>query len=408
MPAAPAVVPEAVAEDATSPTTAQAATPASLRGLRDASFGQSGSTTFWRKAGEHRFKAIALGKGGEVYVVGHAPFERGTDMAVVRFDATGKLDLTFGKLGAARVGPPQAFGESIALDAEGRAVVAGYAYGKGGANFVVSRLTSRGSVDSSFGKNGIVMHDAGPDDRAQAVHVRDDGTLLISGYHGSDTNQVLCLTADGTPCPGFGTAGLGLVRPVSGKRAYATRSALHGSGGIVLGGYLPSTDRMFVSRLDARGQPDVRFGSVGTTVLDVPVGSAWALSVDRDDRVLIAGHAPSGPAVIARLSADGHIDESFGRNGIAVPEGARDQLFALLSLPSGNILGAGFRGMGDAAQPLFVLLSADGIEERAPWIDDAAPRPSMIFGAALDARGRVLVAGDSPGDRWSAWVGRYN
>ncbi len=380
-----------------------------FRGKRDVSFGTTGSTSIWQKSGEHRFKAVALGPDGVVYTVGHAPFTHGTDMAVARFDATGKLDATYGRGGVVQIGQRRAFGEAIAVDAQGKVVVAGYFYGKGGTNFIVARLSPHGTLDASFGTAGTVEHSAGQDNRAQAVHVRADGKLLISGYHGSDTNQVLCLEGDGTPCAQFGTAGVGLVRPVPGKRAFATRSALHGDGGIVLSGYLPSKDRMFVSRLDARGAPDAAFGTGGSMLLqDVAVGSAWALAVDSADRILVAGHAPSGPIVIARLRADGQIDESFGRNGLAVPLGASDEVYALLPLPSGHILGAGFRGLGDAAQPLFVLLTSDGAEERPSWVDDKAPRPSFIFGAALDARGRVVVAGDSPGDRWSAWVGRYD
>ncbi len=385
-----------------------AAAGSELKGVRDESFGTKGSFSLWRRKGEHRFKAVVVAPDGAIYALGHAPFDTGRDMALVRITDQGKLDEGFGTRGVLRLGRHRTFGEDVALDTQGRIVATGYFYAKGGTRSVVARATSAGKLDPKFGRGGLVVHNSGSDNRAQQLHVRADGSLLISGYHAATENQVFCLQDSGAPCSDFGKGGVAAVTAVPGQGAFATRSALHGKGGIVLGGYLPRKKRMFVSRVTARGKVDASFGSGGTTVLqDVPIGSAWALAVDARQRVLLSGHAPSGPIVVARFSERGKLDTSFGRNGVAVPLGADDQLYSLLPQKGGGILGVGFRGIGDSSQPLFVLLTSGGKVERTAWVDEAAPRPSFVFGAAVDAKGRVLVAGDTPGDRWSAWIGRY-
>ena len=379
-----------------------------LKGVRDEGFGTKGSFLLWRRQGEHRFKALIPSRDGSIYALGHAPFATGRDMSLVHITEQGKLDEGFGTRGVVRLGRHRAFGEDVALDTQGRVVATGYFYAKGGTRSLVARVTKTGRLDPKFGRAGLVVHNSGSDNRAHQLHVRTDGSLLITGYHAATQNQVFCLQDSGASCPDYGNGGVAVVTVLPGQGAFATRSALHGQGGVVLGGYLPRKKRMFVSRVTARGEVDTSFGSGGTALLrDVPISSAWAIAVDSRQRILLAGHTPSGPVVVARFSKRGELDTGFGRKGVAVPLGGDDQLYALLALKSGKILGAGFRGIGDSSQPLFVLLTSEGKEQRPAWVDEAAPRPSFVFDAAIDAKGRVLVAGDTPGARWAAWIGRY-
>lgn len=386
---------------------APAPTEAAFQGELDTSFGQRGSTLFWQRSGEHEFKGVALGKDGAIYALGTAPFDSRRDMALVRFDSNGRIDDTFGKSGVARASQQGASGSALALDARGRAWCCGYIYGRGGGEFLISRVTPTGVLDTKFGNGGIVIHDSGRDDRAQAIHLLPSGRALVSGYHSRGKNQVLCLEESGAPCANYGEHGVAVVEPAGSSVAFATRSALHGNG-IVLGGYLPDDHRMFVTRVTANGEVDPSFGRAGTTMVQgASVGAAWALAVDARERILIAGQSRSGPVVIARLDADGSLDTSFGNHGLVVPLGAMDQLYALMPLPSGRVLGAGFRNLGDDAVPLLMAINANGSMPRDPRTDDSAQRPTFVFDAALDAAGRVVAVGNSPRDRTRAWIARY-
>jgi uncharacterized delta-60 repeat protein len=97
--------------------------------------------------------AVAAAPGGKIVVAG-TDLSDGQKIAVARFDRAGHLDPTFDPAGtpgiaSVAVGDNAADAEAVAVDSQGRVVVAGSAVSAGQPAIAVVRLTAGGVVDTS-------------------------------------------------------------------------------------------------------------------------------------------------------------------------------------------------------------------------------------------------------------------
>jgi len=139
------------------------------------------------------------------------------DFAAVRYLSNGTLDTTFGVAGKVHTD----FGDqnfdrarSAALQPDGRIVAAGFAISQNGGiqNFAVTRYTSNGVLDTSFGTDGMTQIDFGSCcQSANKVLLQPDGKIITVGYantESSDSDFLLArLTSDGPLDPTFGAGG---------------------------------------------------------------------------------------------------------------------------------------------------------------------------------------------------------
>src|SRR5262245_11684431 len=121
-------------------------------------------------------RAVAVQKDGKIVVAG-SQFVlmingTGLDVAVWRLNQDGTLDTTFGTGGAAVLAlPGEQQANAVAVQKDGRIVVAGYTEESNDRNFLVARFDSNGAVDTSFGGTGFVTFSFGDrvQDEASAV-----------------------------------------------------------------------------------------------------------------------------------------------------------------------------------------------------------------------------------------------
>jgi uncharacterized delta-60 repeat protein len=103
------------------------------------------------------------------------------DFAVTRYNANGSLDATFGSGGI--VLTPAAgnvHGEAVALGPGGTILVAGSV--DSGSAFAVVRYDASGSLDPTFGSGGIVTTAVGTASNAYAVAAQADGKVVAAGF----------------------------------------------------------------------------------------------------------------------------------------------------------------------------------------------------------------------------------
>src|SRR5207244_9875266 len=94
----------------------------------------------------------------------------------------GDLDATFGTGGRVLTDFGGGAGaRALALQADGRIVVAGRSRVAVGDDFALARYNPNGSLDSSFGSGGRVLTDFGLDDEARAVVLQADGKIVVAG-----------------------------------------------------------------------------------------------------------------------------------------------------------------------------------------------------------------------------------
>jgi uncharacterized delta-60 repeat protein len=143
-------------------------------------------TSFGDRAQSTAAAAVVLPDGG-VAVVGLADgLSPGNEFDVVRYKANGNIDRRFGKRGVARAafeGDGDATPVAIARQSNGRLVVAGtvaeHQFNLAG----VARLRAGGKLDKTFGKKGRVKVALGADldDAVGDVAIQRDGRIVVAG-----------------------------------------------------------------------------------------------------------------------------------------------------------------------------------------------------------------------------------
>lgn len=156
-------------------------------GRADPAFGGDGVVA-WR-APRHWTggEAVAVQPDGKVVVAahGHRPGAARAAFGLVRFRRDGGLDGTFGTHGV--VTSEVGFGvQAVTVDARGRIVAAGAAYGRG--DFTVVRYTPSGRLDRSF---GAVTADLGAVDVMWAVAAQRNGRVVVAGQSGRNLSEDL-------------------------------------------------------------------------------------------------------------------------------------------------------------------------------------------------------------------------
>jgi uncharacterized delta-60 repeat protein len=158
-------------------------------GTLDSAFGSGGTVVTALSAGDDEVFAVALQPDGKIVVAGRTSNGANLDFVVLRYLSNGSLDSAFGG-GDGIVTTPVGSGDDevfgIALQTDGKIVAAGYTASGGNNNTAVARYLADGSLDTSFGGSGMVTIAQPGDDWASAVAVQADGKLIVAGAASED------------------------------------------------------------------------------------------------------------------------------------------------------------------------------------------------------------------------------
>ena len=291
-------------------------------------------------------------------------------MGALRYNADGSLDSTFGNNGlvTTNIGPSYDSIGRLALQPDGKIVAAGNTAiprppgEERNGDIAVARYSADGSLDPSFGNNGIVISDFGsvPNyfaDDATAVLLQPDGKIIVAGdSDGGGYYDFLIARyhANGTLDTTFGNNGFTKTDVGNGFEDGASDAVLQPDGKIILVG---AANRSYASNLDfavlrynANGTLDASFGNGGQTVFvldNLADEELTSVVLQPDGKIVALGDSNSSNRrgfLLARLNENGALDTTFGTGGIvATPFGNNSvQSAALVSQPDGKLLAGGF------------------------------------------------------------------
>ena len=135
------------------------------------------------------------------------------------FPQSGSLDNDFGIGGKVTtdIGNSSNICYAAAIQTDGKILLAGYSYVDGGYDFVLIRYNAEGTLDNTFGVAGKVTTDIrncqyNCSDRGRAVIIQSDGKILLAGQslNGGNTDYdfaMLRYNPNGTLDNTFGIAG---------------------------------------------------------------------------------------------------------------------------------------------------------------------------------------------------------
>jgi uncharacterized delta-60 repeat protein len=249
--------------------------------------------------------------------------------------------------------------DGVAVQADGKIVVAGSAGGRGGPDFAVARYNADGSLDPTFDGDGKVTTDfASSHDQGFAVALQADGKIVVAGEAFlMDLDFALArYNTDGSLDPTFG-GGDGKVSTDLGlsENDAALAVAIQADGKIVAAGYVrrelfhPNYPEDFaVARFNADGSPDLDFGVGGNVTTDLESDSdvAYGVAFQADGKIVAVGsiHVPSATTDfgLARYNTDGSLDTTFDGDGkLTTHFGVSDSAAAVALQGDGKIVAAG-------------------------------------------------------------------
>jgi len=166
-------------------------------GALDASFGTAGKRTFPSLSVS---EGLALQGDGKILMAGHAVVGGVRNFALTRLEANGATDTSFGTAGVATVALSTQgdFGRAVAVHPDGRIFVAGQASNASNPDFGLACFTSGGTLDNTFDSDGRVTVDFfGSFDGAETLAIQADGRLVLGGFagNGNRTNYALARIA---------------------------------------------------------------------------------------------------------------------------------------------------------------------------------------------------------------------
>jgi uncharacterized delta-60 repeat protein len=381
----------------------------------DTTFGTGGQVTTSFSTGIDEGYSVAQQGDGKIVVAGYTETSTGYAFAVARYQADGSLDRGFGGTGkvVTHVGPDQSVGNAVAVQADGKIVVAGYSQTGATQNFAVVRYTSTGELDPTFNGTGMAITPLGVgSSSALAVTVQADGKIVATGFSSGGPSfgiVVVRYTSTGALDTTFDADGIAGTFTGTGN-AFAYSVKVQADGKILVGGSADTGSKFdfVLIRYNDDGTLDTSFDSDGivTTSIGTDADTGRSVAIQNDGKLVLAGFTQSSSntnIAVARYTTTGALDSSFNGTGVVqasfgvgddfgitvalqsdgkILVGANagtattDVNFGVVRLTSTGALDPSFHGAGYAATPFGTSVEAVG-------------------GMVVQHDGRIVVVGSS-------------
>jgi uncharacterized delta-60 repeat protein len=271
---------------------------------------------------------------GKVVIAGFSDGSGTNDFALARLTKSGVPDTSFGTGGKVITAFSSTANDSaggVAIQQDGKIVVAGTSDATGKNTFAVARYTTSGALDPSFGSGGKVLTSIGTGfDGAGPVVIQPDGKILVAGTSQTSSQNLdfalLRYTTSGALDTTFGTGGKVLTSFGAPANDNAASIALKPNGDIVVAGNheTTSTADFAVARYTPAGVLDAGFGTGGkvlTSFSATRVAFVSGVGLQSNGDVVVSGYSdanqPAGTYdfALARYTPAGVLDTSFGSGG---------------------------------------------------------------------------------------------
>jgi len=293
---------------------------------------------------------VTLQDNGQIVVVGGFSQPQRNFEGVIRINPNGTPDYAFNTNSAISFQSvfPLSYEVmecmSAAIQPNGDIIVAGVS-GTPGQEIALVRLNPDGTLDRTFGTDGLVQSSVGRTSLDVSVVIQTDGDIVVSGALGS-TPVVLRYNPDGSLDSSFATGGI-VQLPYDGSLdSGGSHLVLQSNGLIVL------ADPGAIFRLNSgNGSLDSTFGQGG--VVYPALDQVNDAILGDDGRIILAGSVfnsttGSDEFGLERLnSTDGSPDASFGTAGVVTADvGTTYARFSTIALQNGQIIASGITSNG--------------------------------------------------------------
>lgn len=325
-------------------------------GTLDTSFGGTGFGLTDLQGNTDNGMAVAIQSDGKILMTGDSTGPGGfVSFATVRYLSDGSLDATFGTGGKVitQFTPGLNFAKSVVVQPNGKIIVAGHVQNPGLFDFGIVRYEANGTLDTTFGIGGKVITDLlGSHDFALSAKLQADGKIVVSGQSRNGTDwdfAAVRYNVDGSLDATFNGTGKATA-DVSGPSESVSGSAIQPDGKIIIVGMSAngSDYDLAMVRFGAGGTLDPTFGSGGKVNLNIgnDNNNASSVEVQSDGKLIVAGITSNGTDndfTLHRFNSDGTLDLTFNGSGMVAVDfqNSFDTPNAVAIQPNGKVVLAG-------------------------------------------------------------------
>lgn len=401
-------------------------------GSLDTSFSTDGRVSTTIGTFDETAQDIVVQVDGKILVAGHSYNNMDYDFALVRYKTDGSLDTqTFGVAGVVTtpIGSADDKILCMALQSDGKIVVAGTAYMGTKDMIALARYNVDGSLDNTFNGNGFLTTSIGSNgDYPFGIAIQNDGKIVIVGGSTTSTNLDLFVArynADGSLDPTFDGDGIALPGLSANYADLANDVKIQSDGKIVVAGYTNGgLDADFaIVRFNANGSLDNSFDNDGIFTHPI-VGTfneyANALAIQSDGKIVVVGSSNNlfYDFIITRYNPNGSLDSTFDVDGVVVTDfGVSTDFGAATDVAlqnDGKILVTGYKNNATVLNIALNRYLSSGVLDNTFDLDGMVSTEFATTGDAtanaisIQSDGKILVAGTNYDSKTNMAVVRYN
>ena len=165
-------------------------------GSLDTTFNSDGIATIDFAISNDAAYSVAIQSDGKIIAAGYADLGGQVVFALLRLNSNGSLDTTFDTDGKITT----AFGSfydgaySVVIQTDGKIIASGNSNNGSQALFATARYNTNGTLDTTFDTDGKITTAFGSfDDGANAIAIQNDGKIVVAGYSDSGSGYVFAL-----------------------------------------------------------------------------------------------------------------------------------------------------------------------------------------------------------------------
>lgn len=324
----------------------------------------------------------------------------------------GALDTSFGSDGIVTMDIDNSNDamKSILTQTDGKIIVAGYTTDTIADKFCLVRFNIDGTVDNSFGMDGVVTTTFASTSIASDIALQSDDKIVVAGHTwgGSENHFALArYNPDGSLDTSFGENGT-VSSSFPGKYAIARALAIQGDGKIIVGGQVYTLNNDFdefaLARYETNGSLDATFGTGGQVTTSFGEGTQnWINAIElQENGKIVAGGFSNDLCALARYNENGTLDPTFGNSGLVttwIPNTTQGIINALAIDSNGGIFGGGF-SVDAYSNFTVVKYDSSGMLDNTFGVNgivvtQLSPEQDAIADILLQADNKLLVAGST-------------
>jgi uncharacterized delta-60 repeat protein len=343
---------------------------------------------------------VAVQKNGKIVVAGSS----GNGIAIERFNSDGTLDNTFGGDGLVTNNTQVAGASSIAVQDDGKILIAINPDLPYGPLPPIIRYNIDGSLDKTFKVDYYADGSPYPTTKSfetiDLVAIQSDGKIVVEGiaFGGAEYKGYGAIgryNTDGSLDNTFSNDG---IQPSEGY-VNITALALENDGKIILAGYNDTGNFQYtfnLQRYNKNGSLDESFSNDGRKTISLGFSEFVSLGIQGDGKIVAGG------AAIARFNTDGSLDSTFDKDGKvtdAIVSG--NTIFKSTAIQKdGKIVVAGRTWNGSNFDFAIARYNTDGSLDKTFSSDgaqttDFGSKEDYANSVAIQNDGKIVVAGSS-------------